>query len=243
MTSDVVRPRGGRLLLAADAFLFAGALDIVLSALLIGLVVLLARGDLSRVGEALGPVWGSVLSLVGTAAVVFGAAVFTWRAHGRELGRMTVVAMILGVVIGMFVSMSAFIAAAQILVRAMMALGLDLERSGPPWTLIGILVAVTAAFVAVPIVAAVRDLSGPRAGVRLDVLRLLALAVIVLLALIGLPLLGASAGGPPSEAGEAGIFMVPFALAAVFAVLGADILTGSPKPDRPDAASGVEKAG
>lgn len=204
-----------RLLLAADAFLFAAALTIVGSTLLIALNAVTGALDQDTTTATVGAlaIQGGSL-LLSLAAVGFGA-VMAWRLHGRTLEPMVGLFMALGVIFGTPIAFSVFGALAFGISRIPIG-----TSEGPPWALIIVLAAAVLALLAVPMIDAIRDTRGPRAHTRLDTLRWIALAVVVVLAVIALPVLGAIGD---SELGEAGIFMIPFSLAAVLAVLGGDL--------------------
>lgn len=205
----------GRLKLAADGFLFSAAVDIAITAVLLG-VVFAAFGDPASIGEGPLAVALQLISMPLMVLAVLGGAILTWRLHGRGMSILTAVWMLAGVIVGMVVAMPVFVGGAMLMSRLPFRSG-----DGPPWVAIGVLAALVAAFIAVPLFDAVRDLSTHKEHVRLDWMRIAALAVVILLAVVALPLIGAAQG---SELGEAGIFMVPFAAAGAFAVTGADII-------------------
>lgn len=216
MASDAARPDGsGRFLLAADAFVFAAALDILVSSVFIVLNVLtgFANTDMTEAGAAARTL--QVAFLLVTIAVIGLGAAFAWRAHGRTVSRSVVLGMVAGAIVGTPLAVAVFGFAAMLLSRVPLG-----SRDDPPWLALGLLVAVVIAFLAAPVVHAIRDLSGPKLDARLDWLRLGALGIVVAIAGVALPVIGAAGDG---EIAEAGIFMVPFAAAAVFAVLGADL--------------------
>lgn len=215
--------KGQRLGLTADAFLFSAAFDIAVTTLLLGVPSALGA-DLSKL-DALGPYLGSIISLVVTAIVVFAGAAFTWRMYGRRLDGRAIAGMVAGVVVGGPAAMAVFTTSAMLLSR------IPGRREGPPWLAIGLLAVLAIAFAAVPIVNAVRDMSGGRDHLLLDRLRIIALLVTIGCS-VALPFMG----GKNGELGEAAIFMVPFAAAGALAALGADILdrsrrhTSNPEP-------------
>jgi len=217
MTSDIERPaKGERLLLSADGFLFAAAFDIGVSALVLGGFALF-RVDTASLGESLNPALGSLISLVVTGVVVFAGAMLAWRAHGRPFDGTSVIGMLFGVVIGAAIAMPVFVGGAWLMSR----LPLPGDPNSPPWFGIGVLAVLVLAFVALPMLDAARDARpSRRRHVALDWMRVFALVFTVLMAAV-LAMIGAAQG---SEIGEAGIFMVPFAAAGAFAVLGADVL-------------------
>jgi hypothetical protein len=205
-----------RLLLAADAFLFAAALVILAIVVLIGINVVtgaLNQEITSATPAALAIQGGSLLlSLV---AVGLGS-VLAWRLHGRALTPMVGLFMAVGVVAGTPIAFAVFGGFAYVLSR------IPIGGDGPPWLAIGVLAAAVIALVIMPLVDAVRDTRGAREHTRLDMLRWVALAIVVAIAVIALPALGAMGMGD-GELGEAGLFMVPFSLAAAMGVLGGDL--------------------
>lgn len=208
--------RSPRALLVADAFLFGGALELVLTAAF-ALVAAAARVDMTRLGETLGPVWGSALSLGLSFFLLLGGAFAAWSLHRRPLDLVAVACIVFGSLGGLAVSMSLLVSGARVF--RMLPLG---RRQGPPWAGIVFLALLVLAVLALSLVDAVRDLSvRRRRHVVLDVLRLVALVTLVTLAVVVLPWLGAVQG---SEMGEAGVFMVPFAAAAAIGVAFADFV-------------------
>lgn len=204
-----------RLLLAGDAFLFAAALTILGSTLLIAVNAMtgaLDQDTTSATPAALAIQGGSLLLSLG--AVGLGAVV-AWRLHGRTLEPMVALFMALGVILGTPLAFAVFGALAFGI--SMIPIG---SPDGPPWVAIAVLAAAVAALLAAPLFDAIRDTRGPRAHARLDSLRWIALAVVVLLAVVAMPVLGAIGN---NELGEAGILMVPFSAAASLAVLGGNL--------------------
>jgi hypothetical protein len=215
MVADTSSPHGhGRVLLAADAFLFAAALDITITSLLVGAMYLFA-GKPTPLDTMGGPVLGAILSLGVTALPLIGGAALAWIMHGRRLTWPSAGGMVLGFVAGIFISMAVLVGGANLI--SQIPIG---PREGPPWLLIGVVALIALAIVVAPAVDAARDAGhGRRRHVALDWVRLVALVLTVALAVIVLPGIGATMS---SDLGEAGIFMVPFAVAAAFAVLGGD---------------------
>lgn len=217
--------RSPRILLAADAFLFAATLDLCVTALFGG-IILLADVDMAHVGTTLGPAWGSAISLALSGVLLLGGAVVAWRLHHRSFSAGVFVTMLLGGVAGAAISMSLLVTGARLL-RFVSPRGGD----GPPWFSIAVLAVLVAAFLAVPVIDAVRDFAvRRRRHVTLDRLRIGALALGVALALVALPWMGARGD---SEMGEAGVFVAPFAAAAAFAVVAADYWQIRREPRRP----------
>jgi len=202
-----------RLLLAADAFLFAAAFSITGSVALIVINQLTGALDQDTTEATLGALAIQGGSLLLSLLAVGGGAVLAWRLHGRQLTSPVAVFMVFGILIGTPVAFGLFGGLAVLM--SLIPLG-----DGPPWIAIGVLAAAVMALLAMPMVDAVRDARGPKAHARLDMLRWIALAVIIAIGVVALPLVGAIQG---SEMGEAGIFMVPFSLAGAMAVLGGDL--------------------
>lgn len=202
-----------RLLLAGDAFLFAAALVIMGSAVIIGVNQLTGALDQDTVSATAGALAIQGASLLVALLAVGAGAVMAWRLHGRELTPQVGIFMALGVILGTPLAFGAMGTLAFLMSRVG-------DRQGPPWLAIGILAAAVLALLAVPVIDAVRDMRGSREHSRIDRLRLAALAVVVALAVIAFPVLGAIGD---NEMGEAGVFMVPFSAAAALAVLGGDL--------------------
>lgn len=203
-----------RLLFAADAFLFAAAFTILGSLVLIGLNSLtgaLDQDTTQATAAALAIQGGSLLLSLLAAG---GGAVLAWRLHGRALTWQVSAAMVVGVVVGTPIAFAAFGGFMFLTSR------IPLRAEGPPWIAIGALATLVVALLAMPVVDTVRDTRGPRTHLRLDSLRLIALAVVVAIAVVALPVAGAIAG---NELGEAGLFMLPFSLAGALAALGGDV--------------------
>lgn len=218
MASDVLRSGGtGRLALAADAFLFAAALNISTSAVF--MAVNAATGFANTDMTESPPLATAMQAgfMLATVGVVAYGAVMAWRSHGRSLTPATGAWMLLGAVLGTPAALGVFGLAAYSVSKIPVG-----SPESPPWLAIGLLAAVVVAFLAAPVVAAIRDLSGPKERVRLDWMRLGALGIVIAMAVVALPIIGTLGD---SEVAEAGIFMVPFASAAIFAVLGADFAT------------------
>ncbi|GAA3798677.1 hypothetical protein [Cellulomonas soli] len=224
--SDTVRSATGRqrLRMCADAFLLAG------------LLFVLTQGALALLATALGldegapPDWIGLLSpLLAVAAVVAGA-VGSWRLHGRPLSRPAWAGLALGAVLGGPLASAGFMAVAGL---SQLVPWPGPRRSEGPWVAVGLLTLVVVAFLALPVVDAVRDLAGARTSVLADRVRLaallLTLAVVAVTTAIGV------ARG--DETGEVGVFLVLVAVPAATAVLGADLVLTS-RARRRDASAG-----
>ncbi len=206
-----------RVLLAADAFLFAAAFTIVGSVVLIGINAATGALDQDTVTATAGALAIQGGSLLLSLVAVGAGAVLAWRLHGRALTPMVGLFMGVGVVVGAPFAFAVFGGLAYLISR------IPIGSDGPPWLAIGFLAVAVAALLLMPIIDAIRDTRGAREHTRLDTLRWIALAVVIAIAVIALPVLGAIGG---TELGEAGIFMVPFSLAGALAVLGGDLYCG-----------------
>lgn len=218
METGSERPWAERFLLMGDAFLYAAALDILVSSvfMVIAASTGFADSDVSPTSAFAIAMQGGFM-IAAIVVIAFGA--FTaWRQHGRAVGTGVGIAMVLGVIVGFSVAMPVFGALAFLLSRIPTGL-----PDGPPWLAIGLLVVVVAALLVLPLMDSVKDLRGMKAHTRADWMRIGALAVVVGIAGIALPVIGAVG---QNEVAEAGIFMVPFSAAAAFAVLGADLYAG-----------------
>ncbi|MFZ0530823.1 MAG: hypothetical protein WAL91_09825, partial [Propionicimonas sp.] len=182
-----------RLMLCADAFHFSGVV-FMLTEGLTGVVVALTGA------EATIPDWlqsAGVILMVGS--LVAGVAA-SWLLHGRAWRARTWIGLLLGMVAG-----------ALAMILTIMAIGSfapfipnPLPDEGP-WGLVIVTVVAVVAFLAVPLIDAVRDLApGRRARIRIDILRLGSFAVITALVVITVTV----GVWENSELGEAGLFMV-----------------------------------
>lgn len=207
-------PARGRLLLAADAFLFAGALGIAITSAILRIMGQLAGGPVAV--DTLGAVPAAALNLSMTVVPLLGGAALAWWIRGRRMTLTAVGGAAAGVVAGTIVS-SAILAAVVLVARQVPS-----DPNSPPWAMIAVIGALALVVVALPLIDAAQDAKHSRRDhVALDWLRLLSFATIVSLAVIALPTIGAAQG---NDLGVAGIYMAPVALAAAFAALGADLL-------------------
>jgi hypothetical protein len=226
MEETMARPvHGDRLALCVDAFLYTGTLFLLTQGLAGILSMLVANSAASGAVEAASMVLMVLSLLVGV--------LLAWRMHGRELKGRSWIGMIAGMVIGGPLTIAAFF--------ALFSLGRFIPNPIPsvegPWGLVFILLIAVVAFLAMPVLGAIRDLgAGHRKHVRLDWMRLGAFGIVavtvILTAIYGIQ--------TQSEVAEIGIFMVPGAAAGACAVLGADLFetwredrarTDEPAPD------------
>jgi hypothetical protein len=197
-------------LLAGDGFLFAGATVALLVMLDIGLGALMGLRFLDPLQAAI-PASPLTAVLSGALFVlsVLGAALVAWRMHGRQLTW--------GLAGGLFV---AFLVAAGISLAAWFGLfSLQLVPSTTPagsWLQLAVLALVALLLGVPPIVDAVRDVPRThRAHMRLDWIRLAALAVLVVPAVLfevrGIDVI------------EPAAFIMPGAITASLAVAAVDL--------------------
>lgn len=207
-------PAKGRLLLAADAFLFAAALDIAITSAALGITAFLANGPVTI--ALLGSVAATSLNLATTAVPVIGGAALAWWIRGRRWSWAGVAGAIAGMAAGGVLS------AAVLGVAVLVARQIPSDPTSPPWVLIGVVGALALVFAALSIVDAAQDAKHSRRNhVALDWIRLLSLVAIAALAYLALPMIAVAEG---NSLGEAGILMVPTAMASAFAVLGAELV-------------------
>ena len=199
---------GRRLMLCADAFLFSGALFMLTEGLM-GIVVALTGSEASI------PEWLEFAGIFLMLGSLVAGVVIAWRVHGRAWRRQSWIGLLVGMVIGG--------AAMNLLILGIAAFGRFIPNPFPgegPWGLVIVVVIAVVAFLAAPLVDAMRDLApGRRVRVVIDALRLGAFAVIVAL-VAGTVAVGIQ---QESELGEAGLFMVLLAAPAALAVLGMDL--------------------
>ncbi|SMO37324.1 hypothetical protein [Propioniciclava tarda] len=196
--------------LAADAFLFSGVITLVGFGLQELLVLLVSGGNPDPMTA---PVWLEGMGLAFIAASFLAAPIIAWQVHGRSLSGAIVLGGIVGAVVAGPVVGAAFFGLFS-LWRFVPAF-YPREEMGP-WDL-GVVVALaTLAFLAGPVIAAVRDLTGTKEHVRLDRLRLGALAIVLVAVIVSLVI-----GG---EGAEAGLFAVAFGAGAAMAVVFMDLL-------------------
>jgi hypothetical protein len=190
--------------LAADAFLYAAM--IFLSAMLVqeGIAYVLSGGDL---GSWTPPVWLEAIGALGMPLAVIGGPLLAWRVYGRHLGWRDLVAAGVGAMLGGALFGVAFMAGFFL---TWLIQGSGAEEEGP-WGLIIIATIAVVAFLAKPVVVAVRDLAGAKEHARRHGLRL-AVVVLALVAVVASVFVG-------GETAELGIFLilpaVPAAVAAV----------------------------
>lgn len=204
-----------RVVLAGDAFLFAAALDLGVTTAILGTLVFMGF-DAVSLESALGPVIGAFASPVLTLVLVLGGAIVAWRLHAYPMDRRAWTGMALGLLLGVPAMLAVIVISIQIGIRV------TGSPDRPPWALIAVFAAAALALAFSPIVDAARDAAPERrAHLRLDWLRVGALGLTAVCALVIIPILAGTLG---PEVAEAGVFMVPFAAGAALAVTGADFL-------------------
>ena len=190
-----VATRGDRYDTSADGFLLTG----VLFLLLMGLLGLAFREPSA---------WSAVLGQVAMIGSVIGGTVAAWTLHRHPLHRATWIGMLLGTLVGALLVVPA--------VFALFLLGQFVPTPFPeeegPWGAVILLTVVVAAFLALSLFRAVRDLVTRSRDAGIAAVRLGALAVILAAVWVSTQLGGESA--------EAGIFMVPVAAGSAAAIAG-----------------------
>lgn len=192
--------------LAADAFLSAALIFLVVIGVQEGLASLMARGEL---GTWTPPVWLELIGALGIPLAVIGGPLLAWRLYGRPLSWQHLVAGVAGAVAGA----AALAVALGVLVRLnpLARIGGDTEG---PWLLVIVAALAAVAFLAKPVATAVRDLAGPREHQRRHLFRL-AIVAVGLVAIAVSILIG-------GEAAELGLFALLPAVPAAFVALAVD---------------------
>ncbi|WP_345208397.1 hypothetical protein [Fodinibacter luteus] len=194
---------------AADAFLYAACIFLVAIGVQELLAYLVSGGEPGTLVTP--PVWLELVGALAMPVAAIGGPLLAWRASGRTFGWRVLVAAVVGAVVGSALIGMAIIALVSVLRRLP---GLFPEDEGP-WELVVIAALAVVAFLAEPVVAAVRDLTGTRRHPGRDWLRLGIVA-------IGLAAVVASvvAGG---ESAELGLFLALPATAAACAAAAMDL--------------------
>ena len=192
LQTPVVRSRE-RYYLAADAFLYAAMIYLVVGVVLEGIAYLFSAG------EGLGG--------LGMPLAVIGGPLLAWRVYGRHLGWREFGAAVVGAILGGAVFGIAFFA----LFFVSRFIPSPVPEEEGPWGMVIVAALAVVAFLAKPVIVAVRDLVGVKEHARRHGLRL----VVVVLALIAV-IASVFVGG---ETAELGIFLllpaVPAAVAAI----------------------------
>jgi hypothetical protein len=207
MTKTLQRPvvaNRERYPLAADAFLYAAMIFLVAMVLQGGIAYLLSGGD---TGTWTPPVWLEAVGALGMPLAVVGGPLLAWRIYGRHLGWREVVAAVVGAVLGGAVFGVVFFA----LVFLTRLIPSPVPEEEGPWGMVIVTALAVLAFLAKPVIVAVRDLAGIKEHARRHGLRL----AVVLLGLIAV-IASVFVGG---ETAELGMFLllpaVPAAVAAI----------------------------
>ena len=207
MTETLQRPavRGReRYPLAADAFLYAAMIFLVVMVAQEGIAYLLSGGEM---GTWTPPVWLEAIGALGTPLAVIGGPLLAWRVYGRHLGWRDLLAAVVGAVLGGALFGIAFFA--LIFITRLVPSPAPEEEG--PWGMVIVTALAVVAFLAKPVVVAVRDLAGTKEHARRHGLRL-ALVVLGLIAVIAAIFVG-------GETAELGMFLllpaVPAAVAAI----------------------------
>ena len=207
MTETLHRPVVGsreRYPLAADAFLYAAMIYLVVGVLQQGVAYLLSGGDM---GTWTPPVWLEAMGALGMPLAVIGGPLLAWRVYGRHLGWRELVAAVVGAVLGAAVFGIVFFA----LFALTRLVASPIPEEEGPWGMVMVAALAVVAFLAKPVIVAVRDLVGVKEHARRHGLRL-AVVVLALIAVIASVFVG-------GETAELGIFLllpaVPAAVAAI----------------------------
>lgn len=211
--------RSEHALLAADAWIFTAAISITLTAAIeLGLLAIFGSGP--AVDQRMSPLVGQTLTFVAAGLAVFGGAFVAWRLHGRSLDWPVAGSMLGGAVVGTALALPAFVFVWMGLSSIGRIVNPGRFENGP-WFEVGLIVVLVALVVGWMVFDAVRDIAREKRHALLDWLRIGAAALVIALAGVILPWVGAAQG---SELGEAGLFMLPFAVAGGLAAVGADLL-------------------
>lgn len=189
MTETLQRPvvaSGDRYHLAADAFLYAGV--IYLAGIGVQLLIAYPMSD-GAMDAWVAPIWLELLRATVTPIAVLGAPLLAWRVFGRSLGWRDLLAAVVGAMVGSALAQVAF----SVVFFLTLVLPSPFSRDGAPWQFVIIATLVVAALLARPVIAAGRDLTGPKEHLRRDGLRIGAVAVILAVAIVSMFLGGAAA--------------------------------------------------
>ncbi|MGA8044916.1 MAG: hypothetical protein WCA30_01495 [Dermatophilaceae bacterium] len=190
--------------LAADAFLYAALIFLAAIGAQELIAYLLAGGDL---GSWTPPVWLEAVGALAMPLAVIGGPLLAWRIYGRHLGWRDLVAAAVGAMLGGALFGVVFMAGFFL---TWLIQGPAAEEEGP-WGLVIIATIAVVAFLARPVIGAVRDLAGLKEHARRHALRL-GVVVLGLVAVIASMFVG-------GETAELGMFLllpaVPAAVAAV----------------------------
>ena len=179
--------------LAADAFLLAALIFLVVIAVQESTALLLGAGES---GTWTSPVWLEAISALGMPLAVIGGPLLAWRLYGRHLGWRDLVAGVMGIVL----AGAAFSIAMVGIVFLTRFISTAVDDEEGPWGLVVIATLAVVAFLAGPVAAAVRDLVGPKEHLGRHLLRL----AIVALGLVAI-VVSVFIGG---EVAELGLFML-----------------------------------
>jgi hypothetical protein len=206
MTETLQRPgvRSRERYLAADAFLYAAMIFLVATVLQEGITYLLSGGEMRTWTP---PVWLEAIGALGMPLAVIGGPLLAWWIYGRHLGWRVLIAAVVGAVLGGAVFGIAFFA---LFFLTRLIPGPVAEEEGP-WGMVIVTALAAVAFLARPVIVAVRDLAGIKEHTRRHGLRLAAV-VLGLITVIASVFVG-------GETAELGMFLllpaVPAAVAAI----------------------------
>ncbi|HRA27893.1 MAG TPA: hypothetical protein PLL68_15690 [Ornithinibacter sp.] len=168
-----------------------------------GLALLFSGGDLAGWTP---PVWLEVVGALGMPLALIGGPLLAWRVHGRHLQWRDLVAAVVGALLG-----SAVFGVVMLVLVPLTRLvqGPAMDEQGP-WLAGAVAALAVVAFLAKPVAAAVRDLTGAKEHARRHGLRL-AIVAVGLVAIIASVFVG-------GETAELGAFLLLPAVPAVGAV-------------------------
>ena len=179
--------------LAADAFLLAALIFLVVIAVQESTALLLGAGES---GTWTPPVWLEAISALGMPIAVTVARLLAGLVYGRLIGGRDLVAGVVGARVGG----AAFSIAMVGIVFLTRFISTAVDDEEGPWGLVVIVTLAVVAFLAGPVAAAVRDLVGPKEHLGRHLLRL----AIVALGLVAI-VVSVFIGG---EVAELGLFML-----------------------------------
>jgi hypothetical protein len=197
--------------LAADAFLYAAMIFLVAMVLQEGIAYLLSGGD---TGTWTPPVWLQAIGALGTPLAVIGGPLLAWRIYGRHLGWRELVAAAVGAILAGAAFMVTFFA--LVFLTRLIPSPVPEEEEGP-WGMVIVTALAVVAFLAKPVIVAVRDLAGTKEHARRHGLRL-AVVVLGLIAVIASVFVG-------GETAELGMFLLLPAVPAAVAAIAMDWLS------------------
>lgn len=207
MTETLQRPRvlsRERHHLAADAFLYAAMIFLFGVGAQMGIAYLMSGGEL---GTWVAPGWLELVGALAMPLALIGGPLLAWRVYEHHVGWRDLVAAVIGAVVGSTLMSLAF----MVLFFVLRIIPTPWRDQDAPWDLVIVATLAVVAFLAKPIIAAVRDLAGTKERPRRHGVRLAAVALMLAAILVSVFIGGESA--------ELGMFLLlPAAPAAVAAI-------------------------